>query len=150
MPQRRRAVALQFGRFAVVGVANTVTTYAAMWVLHMVFGLDVETAGRSAYVIGAVQGFVLSRYWTFTHAGAGAVAPQALGFVIVNLLCAALFGRAGVAVGPVLQGLRKPVNDLSRGALVSDIVNTVAITAIQAQRTPPPPTMPISTIGGTA
>ncbi|MFE2762052.1 phosphate acetyltransferase [Streptomyces halstedii] len=38
-----------------------------------------------------------------------------------------------VAVGPVLQGLRKPVNDLSRGALVQDIVTTVAITAIQAQ-----------------
>jgi phosphate acetyltransferase len=38
-----------------------------------------------------------------------------------------------VAIGPVLQGLNKPVNDLSRGALVSDIVNTVAITAIQAQ-----------------
>ncbi|MDQ0789284.1 phosphate acetyltransferase [Streptomyces sp. B3I8] len=38
-----------------------------------------------------------------------------------------------IAVGPVLQGLRKPVNDLSRGALVGDIVNTVAITAIQAQ-----------------
>ncbi|MGS2590507.1 phosphate acetyltransferase [Streptomyces hebeiensis] len=41
-----------------------------------------------------------------------------------------------VAVGPVLQGLRKPVNDLSRGALVQDIVNTVAITAIQAQGEP--------------
>ena len=38
-----------------------------------------------------------------------------------------------VAVGPVLQGLNKPVNDLSRGALVHDIVNTVAITAVQAQ-----------------
>jgi len=38
-----------------------------------------------------------------------------------------------VAVGPVLQGLRRPVNDLSRGALVQDIVNTVAITAIQAE-----------------
>jgi phosphate acetyltransferase len=37
-----------------------------------------------------------------------------------------------VAVGPVLQGLRMPVNDLSRGALVRDIVNTVAITAIQS------------------
>lgn len=38
-----------------------------------------------------------------------------------------------VAVGPVLQGLNKPVNDLSRGTTVDDIVNTVAITAIQAQ-----------------
>ena len=38
-----------------------------------------------------------------------------------------------VAIGPVLQGLRKPINDLSRGALVDDIVNTIAITAIQAQ-----------------
>ncbi|MDQ1549991.1 MAG: phosphate acetyltransferase [Microbacteriaceae bacterium] len=37
-----------------------------------------------------------------------------------------------VAIGPVLQGLRKPINDLSRGATVQDIVNTVAITAIQA------------------
>lgn len=38
-----------------------------------------------------------------------------------------------LAIGPVLQGLAKPVNDLSRGALVDDIVYTVAITAIQAQ-----------------
>ncbi len=42
-----------------------------------------------------------------------------------------------VAVGPVLQGLNKPVNDLSRGATVEDILNTVAITAVQARPSEP-------------
>ncbi|XGB41281.1 MAG: phosphate acetyltransferase [Nodosilinea sp. LVE1205-7] len=41
-----------------------------------------------------------------------------------------------IAIGPVLQGLKKPVNDLSRGCSVEDIINTVAITAIQAQSLP--------------
>ena len=40
---------------------------------------------------------------------------------------------SAVAIGPVLQGLRRPVNDLSRGASVRDIVNTISITAIQAK-----------------
>ncbi len=43
-----------------------------------------------------------------------------------------------VSVGPMLQGLRKPVNDLSRGALVDDIVYTIALTAIQAASPPAP------------
>jgi phosphate acetyltransferase len=42
-------------------------------------------------------------------------------------------GAHAVAIGPVLQGLKKPVNDLSRRALFDDIVNTVAITTVQAQ-----------------
>ncbi|WP_444925192.1 phosphate acetyltransferase [Microbulbifer sp. DLAB2-AF] len=42
-----------------------------------------------------------------------------------------------VSIGPMLQGLRKPVNDLSRGALVDDIVYTIALTAIQAQQHQP-------------
>ncbi|STY94242.1 Phosphate acetyltransferase [Vibrio anguillarum] len=39
-----------------------------------------------------------------------------------------------VSIGPMLQGMRKPVNDLSRGALVDDIVYTIALTAIQASQ----------------
>ncbi len=58
-----------------------------------------------------------------------------------------------VAVGPVLQGLRKPVNDLSRGALVEDIVNTVAITAIQAasdEEAPLTGVLPIVSLNGSS
>ena len=43
-----------------------------------------------------------------------------------------------VSVGPMLQGLRKPVNDLSRGALVDDIVYTIALTAIQVGQSEQP------------
>ena len=50
-----------------------------------------------------------------------------------NLYKAVQRSANAVAIGPVLQGLNKPVNDLSRGCLVTDIFNTVAITAVQAQ-----------------
>jgi phosphate acetyltransferase len=51
-----------------------------------------------------------------------------------NITYKAVQRSAGaVAIGPILQGLKKPVNDLSRGCSVAEIINTVAITAIQAQ-----------------
>ena len=67
------------------------------------------------------------------------VAGQATVFIFPNLNTGnntykAVQRAAGaVAIGPVLQGLNKPVNDLSRGCTVADIINTVAITAVQAQ-----------------
>ncbi|MBQ9537408.1 MAG: phosphate acetyltransferase [Desulfovibrionaceae bacterium] len=66
------------------------------------------------------------------------VAGQATVFIFPNLTCGNNTYKAvqraanAIAIGPVLQGLNKPVNDLSRGCLVPDIINTVAITAIQA------------------
>ena len=65
------------------------------------------------------------------------VAGRANVFIFPNLNCANICYKAvqrsanALAVGPVLQGLKKPVNDLSRGCLVEDIVNTVLISAIQ-------------------
>ncbi|MDJ0316880.1 MULTISPECIES: phosphate acetyltransferase [Arthrobacter] len=70
---------------------------------------------------------------------ASTVAGQATVFIFPDLNTgnntykAVQQSSGAVAVGPVLQGLNKPINDLSRGCTVEDIVNTVAITAIQAQ-----------------
>lgn len=68
-----------------------------------------------------------------------AVAGKATVFIFPDLSAGNIGYKAvqrssgAIAIGPVLQGLNKPVNDLSRGALVEDIINTVAITAVQAQ-----------------
>jgi phosphate acetyltransferase len=67
------------------------------------------------------------------------VAGKATVFIFPNLDAGNIAYKAvqrtsgAVAIGPVLQGLNKPVNDLSRGALVRDIVNTIAFTCVQAQ-----------------
>nr|WP_104758231.1 phosphate acetyltransferase [Helicobacter salomonis] len=68
-----------------------------------------------------------------------AVAGQANVFIFPDLDAGNIAYKAvqrtakTLAIGPVLQGLKKPVNDLSRGCLVEDVINTVIITAIQAQ-----------------
>lgn len=67
------------------------------------------------------------------------VAGEANVFIFPDLNCANICYKAvqrtanAVAIGPILQGLKKPVNDLSRGANVQDIVQTIIITAIQAK-----------------
>lgn len=94
---RRPAVA-QLLRFGVVGVANTLTTYAVIWLLHARNGVAVGPASAAGYAVGMVQGYLLNRFWTFAGDDGHAlpVAAQVGGFVVVNLLCGALFTRANV------------------------------------------------------
>lgn len=91
-------------------------------------------------VVGSIQ---FDAAWSPTVAATKAKGNPTAGHVNVFVfpnLCAGNIGYKAVqrssgalAVGPVLQGLNRPVNDLSRGALVQDIINTVALTAIEAQ-----------------
>lgn len=91
-------------------------------------------------VVGSIQ---FDAAWSPTVAATKAKGDPVAGHVNVFVfpdLCAGNIGykavqrsSGAVAVGPVLQGLNRPVNDLSRGATVQDIINTVALTAIEAQ-----------------
>lgn len=91
-------------------------------------------------VVGSVQ---FDAAWSPTVAATKAKGDPVAGHVNVFVfpdLCAGNIGykavqrsSGAVAVGPVLQGLNRPVNDLSRGATMQDIINTVALTAIEAQ-----------------
>ena len=91
-------------------------------------------------VVGSIQ---FDAAWSPTVAATKAKGDLVAGHVNVFVfpdLCAGSIGykavqrsSGAVAVGPVLQGLNRPVNDLSRGATVQDIINTVALTAIEAQ-----------------
>ena len=91
-------------------------------------------------VVGSIQ---FDAAWSPTVAATKAKGDPVAGHVNVFVfpdLCAGNIGykavqrsSGAVAVGPVLQGLNRPVNDLSRGATVQDLINTVALTAIEAQ-----------------
>ena len=91
-------------------------------------------------VVGSIQ---FDAAWSPTVAATKAKGNDVAGHVNVFVfpdLCAGNIGYKAVqrssgalAIGPILQGLNKPVNDLSRGALVQDIINTIALTAIEAQ-----------------
>jgi hypothetical protein len=102
-----------------------------------------ELRGRDLFVEGPIQyDAAVDVSVARTKLPSSDVAGRATVFVFPDLNTGnptykAVQRSAGaLAVGPVLQGLRKPVNELSRGASVRDIVNTVAITAIQAQVSP--------------
>lgn len=91
-------------------------------------------------VVGSIQ---FDAAWSPDVAATKAKGNDVAGHVNVFVfpdLCAGNIGYKAVqrssgalAIGPVLQGLNRPVNDLSRGAMVQDIINTIALTAIEAQ-----------------
>lgn len=100
----------------------------------------VKSKAPELAVVGSIQ---FDAAWSPTVAATKAKGNPVAGHVNVFVfpdLCAGNIGykavqrsSGAVAVGPVLQGLNRPVNDLSRGATVQDIINTVALTAIEAQ-----------------
>lgn len=92
-------------------------------------------------IVGPIQ---FDAAWSPTVAATKAKGDPVAGQVNVFIFPSLSAGNIGykavqrtsgaLAIGPVLQGLNRPVNDLSRGALVEDIINTVALTAVEAQQ----------------
>ena len=101
----------------------------------------VRSKAPDLQIVGSVQ---FDAAWSPTVAATKAKGNDVAGHVNVFVfpdLCAGNIAYKAVqrssgatAIGPVLQGLNKPVNDLSRGATVQDIINTVALTAVEAQQ----------------
>ena len=89
----------------------------------------------------ATSGMIAASYWSGpSRAPKSPVAGKATVFIFPDLDAGNVTYKAVqrsanvVSIGPMLQGLAKPVNDLSRGCLVEDIVFTIALTAIQAKQ----------------
>lgn len=113
-------------------------------------GPDVELVERATAIIqnnypalpivGPIQ---FDAAWSPDVAATKAAGNSAAGHVNVFVFPSLSAGNIGykavqrssgaVAIGPILQGLNRPVNDLSRGASVTDIINTIAVTAVEAQ-----------------
>lgn len=96
-------VARQFLRFALVGVANTVTTLAVLWLLRERAGLPVWLASAIGYALGVVQSYLVNRAWTF--AGARPGGRRFARFVVLNIGVGCLFS-ALTALLTVPLGLR--------------------------------------------
>jgi phosphate acetyltransferase len=119
------------GKGADVGKVHEATQIARKMAKESFPGLKIE--GPIQYDAAVDPGVAL------TKLPESSVAGKATVFVFPDLNTgnntykAVQRSSGAVAIGPVLQGLRYPINDLSRGCTIPDIVNTVAITAIQAQ-----------------
>jgi len=89
-PWRRTAV--QAVRFAVVGLGNTATCLAVIWLCRVQLHLAVWFASGVGYAIGTAQSYALNRAWTFAgHASEARVATQAAAFLTVNVVCGLIF-----------------------------------------------------------
>ena len=84
-------VAWQGLRFGIVGVGNTLTTFAVIWLVHDFFGGAVWLASATGYAVSMVLSYILNRWWTFGAGGTGRLGKQALAFVAVNLVCLGVF-----------------------------------------------------------
>lgn len=97
-PERRDFV-LQTLRYLVVGVANTLVTFAAIWAMRAGLGAPVWLASVVGYAVGMLQGFLLNRGWTFAAtASDGPVAAQALKFIAVNAVGGGFFTGVNVVL----------------------------------------------------
>jgi putative flippase GtrA len=94
----RRALVRQLVRFGIVGVVNTATTLATIWLLTRLLHVPVWTASAVGYAVGTVQSYVLNRLWTFSDTERVKVAPQAATFVGVNVVCGLIFSTINAAL----------------------------------------------------
>src|ERR1700692_3924649 len=82
-PTRRLhvSVLVQFMKFGIVGVSNTLLTFAVYTLLLKVFGVWYLAASAIGFTVGAVNGFLLNRRWTFREHVGGALTPVRGGVV---------------------------------------------------------------------
>ena len=114
-----RPIARQAVRFAVVGVANTLLTLAVIMLVRDGLGATVGFASAAGYVAGMIQGFILSRRWTFADIDhATPIWLQIGGFVATNLVCGALFTRVNVWLVTLLP---LPLASLASAAVVMPV-----------------------------
>lgn len=90
---------------------------------------DLNTGNNTYKAVQQVIAVAEAGVWRLS--GGANVCQHSLTMLLVDCLAFSLQATGAIAMGPVMQGLRKPVNDLSRGCTVEDIVNTICVTGIQ-------------------
>jgi putative flippase GtrA len=113
-----RQLIVQFVKFGIVGVSNTVLAFVVYTLLLKVFGVWYVAASGIGFVIGAVNGFLLNRRWTFREHVGDALTPVRWGVV------------QGCGLGLNLGLVYLFVHDLGFDELVGQIPTTVIVTVL--------------------